>query len=124
MSNNIMLSRRQLRHVLFAVSHQRVENLDRKEKEWAEQVQNIFHGYLLGSIGWTDFSFKWDINPGPVEEDGTWSRRKQSIHNWTEEIINLWEWKDWLRNFKKLYGKDKVPPPCFTRQEKVGQNGG
>jgi hypothetical protein len=114
------ISRRQLRYLLFSVRDQR-NNLDKDEQELAEEVYRVFHGYLLGSVGWLDFSFKWDINPGPVEDENIWSQRKLSIADWSAEIINLWEWKEWSSKFQELYGKErKFPPPCFTRQEVLG----
>jgi hypothetical protein len=114
------ISRRILRRIIFAVRDQRVETLDRQDKVLAEAVQDIFNGYMLGAIGWLDFSFKWDINPGPVEDDNTWSLRELSLEDWSAEVMNLWEWKEWMRQFEESYGKTRIPPPCFTRQGLVG----
>ena len=126
-----VISRRTLRRMIFMVRENSIQLLDRDERKIAEEVRNEFAGYLLGPMNWDDFTIKWDISPGLIDDDGMWSLRKKSIIEWCEQIIDIWEWKEWLREFatfnEQKYGKDHarkaIPPPCFTRQERM-INGG
>lgn len=119
----IEITRRQLRNAIHHIAMGRLNVLDKQERQIAEEVKTVFNGYLLGSIGWADFSWKWDINPGPPEKYQEASIRKMGINQWGGEIINLWEWKQWTQDFINLFGRNAVPPPCFTQQEKL-DNGG
>lgn len=116
----LTINRRTLRRLIFTVRDGRQHLLDRDEREMAEKVFKEFDGYLLGSIGWADFSIKWDIGPGKPEEYKKASIKILSLQEWGEEIVNLWEWKQYKKEFIDLYGKNAVPPPCFTRQERIG----
>jgi hypothetical protein len=114
-----LIDRRTLRRMIFTVREGRIETLDRDERQLAEEVRQEFDGYLLGSIGWSDFTTKWDIGPGRPEEAHMASRKKLLIADWGGEIINLWEWKQYVKEFIDLYGKTASPPPCFTRQGRL-----
>jgi hypothetical protein len=103
------VSRRQLRRLIFTIRDDRVDLLDNNDKEKASLVYKYIDGFLLGSIGWADFSLKWDIHPEYPDCD--------------VEIISLFEWKEWLHRWIGKYGKDAIPPPCFTRQGRL-KNGG
>lgn len=123
-----VINRRTLRRMIFTIREGRENLLDRDERDMVEEVRQEFEGYLLGHIGWADFSIKWDINPGSIEDEGRWPFIEKPISEWGENIMNLWEWKEWLQEFKefneKKYGKKRaknmVPPPCFTRQQRIG----
>lgn len=111
------LSRSQIRRLLFAIKNKKVGKLDRDDKRLAEEVFKEFNGYLLGSIGWLDFTFKWDIHPNIDIKTLNIIDKKLPISQWTEKIISLFEWKEWLDNFKRQHPEQyKIPPACFTRQ--------
>jgi len=113
------IDRRTLRRMIFTIGNDKVGCLDRDERRIAKEVRRVFNGYLLGSIGWADFSFTWDISPGDPKEARNASVRKLSLNEWGGEIIVLWEWKKYLKEFIDIHGKNIVPPPCFTRQSKL-----
>jgi hypothetical protein len=113
-------SRSHIRRLLFAVRDNRINMLDRDDRGIAEEVYKEFNGYLLGSIGWPDFSFKWDLHPNISIEDLSLIDRVLTIKEWTEKIISLFEWKEWRNKLNECHkGKKIIPPPCFTRQEQV-----
>jgi len=114
-----LINRRLLRRMIFMVRHNTKHILDKKEIELVEKVEQEFTGYLLGPIGWGDFTMKWDISPGHPTEAKDASRVKRTIADWGDSIINLWEWKDYLKDFKNIFGDQAIPPPCFTRQERL-----
>lgn len=114
-----VINRRTLRRMIFTVRDGRQHLLDKNERELAEEVEKEFTGYLLGAIGWADFAVKWDISPGDPEDAGKASRQERSLFAWGENIINLWEWKEYIKEFSNIYGHRAVPPPCFTRQERL-----
>jgi hypothetical protein len=104
--DNLPQERRLLRRILFAIRHDNVKMLDCEDREQADQIHEHFNGFLLGAIGWTDFSIKWDIHPDYPECD--------------HEIISLFEWKTWLNKWQEKNGVNAIPPPCFTRQGMLG----
>jgi hypothetical protein len=106
--------------MIFTIGNGREDSLDRDERELVKEVRRVFDGYLLGPVGWADFSFAWDISPGDPKEARNASIRELSLEEWGGEIMILWEWKTYLKEFIDIHGKDVAPPPCFTRQERLG----
>ncbi len=112
------IPRRRLRRLLFAI-RDNAGNLDREDRDLRDLIYEDFNGYLSGAFGWQDFSFKWDISPGLPKEVNNASHRKLNISDWAGEIMVLWEWKSYMKQFEELYGKFAILPTCFTRQETI-----
>ena len=110
------ITRSTLRRAIFAVRMGKKDILDRDQREIADEVEREFSGYLLGAIGWADFSIKWDIHP-----EKHFTNEKLTIAQWGEYIISYFEWKEWLSSWTKAKQsegiKSPIPPPCFSRQE-------
>ncbi len=100
------LTRRQVRYYLFLVRDQREFLLNQTERDEAQAIWDHFNGYLIGAIGWADFSFKWDVHPDePLE------------------IMSKFDWHNYLEPLVAQYGSEEQAilraPPAFTHQERL-----
>ena len=100
------LNRRQIRYYLFLVRDQREFLLNEGEREEAQEVYDYFNGYLIGAIGWADFTFKWDVHPDePLQ------------------IMSLFDWHTYLVPLVEEWGSEEQAilraPPAFTHQERL-----